>query len=161
MTQVETERKFIIEKPLALNGLEYADMVQTYLISERSTRRVRMTKTGDVKKYYFTEKVRQSALSCVETEREIDEKTYFLLLEEADKSRNPVQKRRYYYPFEKWMLEIDVYPFWQKQCVLEVELKSEGEDVRFPPDIKIIKEVSFEREYKNYALAKSVPAELI
>ena len=161
MTQVETERKFIIEKPLALNGLEYADIEQIYLTAARGTRRVRMMKTGDVKKYYFTEKIRRSALSALETEREIDEKTYLLLLKEADKSRNPVQKRRYYYPFKQWMFEIDIYPFWQKQCVLEVELQSEKEEICFPPDIKIIKEVSLEKEYKNFALAKKVPAELI
>ncbi len=161
MTQVETERKFIIRKPLALNGLRYVDIVQTYLVSERGTRRVRATQSGNVKKYYFTEKIHKSALSNFETEREIDEKTYISLLGEADKTRNPIQKRRYYYPFEKWLFEIDVYPFWQNQCVMEVEMKSEKEAVCFPPDIEIIKEVSLQKEYKNYALAQKIPDELI
>lgn len=161
MQNVETERKFIIRKPLALSGLEYADMVQTYLVSERGTRRVRAVQTGNVKKYYFTEKIRQSALSALETEHEIDEKTYLSLLKEADMERSPIQKRRYFYPFEKWVFEIDIYPFWQNQCVMEVEMRGEDEVVSLPPDIEIIREVTYQKEYKNFALAKSVPQELI
>ena len=161
MADLEIERKFIIRKPLNLDGFERVDMVQTYLISDVGTRRIRMTKCNSVKKYYFTQKLRQTHLVCIEEEREIDENEYNLLLLQADTTRNPIEKSRYYYHYEGHVFEIDVYPFWQRQCVMEVELGDEGETVCFPPDIEIIKEVTSEPSYKNFALARSVPKEII
>lgn len=161
MANLEIERKFIIRKPLILKDLERADMVQTYLTSGVGTRRVRAVQNGDVKKYYFTEKMRRNDLTCIENEREIDENEYKTLLSEADPARNPILKSRYYYPFACHVFEIDVYPFWQKQCVMEVELADEMQAVSFPPDIEIIKEVTEDRTYKNAALAQRVPQEIL
>ena len=44
---------------------------------------------------------------------------------------------------------------------MEVEMESENEVVSLPPDIEIIREVTYQKEYKNFALAKSVPQEII
>ncbi len=161
MANLEIERKYIIRKPLILETLERADMVQTYLTSDVGTRRVRSVQKGSVKKYYFTEKIRRTARTCIENERQIDEKEYELLLLQADPTRNPICKTRYYYPHAGLTFEIDVYPFWQKQCVMEVELQQEEQEISFPPDIEIIKEVTSDRAYKNFALAKTVPEEIL
>lgn len=161
MSNLEIERKFVIRKPLELERFARIDIVQTYLISDVGTRRIRMTEKDNVKKYYFTQKLRQTHLTCMEDEREIDENEYNLLLLQADATCKPILKSRYYYHYKGHIFEIDVYPFWQRQCVMEVELRDEGETVCFPPDIEIIKEVTSEPSYKNFALARSVPEEII
>ena len=160
MANFEIERKYIIRKPLMLNALERADMVQTYLLSTAGTRRVREVKKSGVKKYYFTEKRRKNHLTCIENEREIDEIEYKTLLLQADPARNAIIKSRYFYPFEGLTFEIDVYPFWEKQCVMEVELGAEDQSFCVPPDIEIIKEVTADKAYKNVSLAKAVPEEI-
>ena len=161
MANLETERKFIIRKPLILKELEYADMVQTYLVSDYGTRRVRQVQKSGVKKYYFTQKIRQNDLTCIENERQIGEKEYCELLKEADSTRSPVEKRRYYYPYAGLIFEMDVYPFWSRQCVMEVELEREDQAVNFPSDIEIICEVTGDKAYKNFALAAKVPEEIL
>ena len=160
MDNFEIERKFIIRKPLSLNDLKRADMEQTYLVSEMDTCRVRMVKIDNVKKYYFTQKVRQNNLTCIENERQIDENEYKSLLLQADPARNTIYKSRYYYPYGGLIFEIDVYPFWERQCVMEVELTSEDQAILFPPNIQIIKEVTDDKDYKNVALAMAVPEEI-
>lgn len=161
MTQLEIERKFIIRKPLVLHRLEHAAMEQTYLVSEKGTRRVRSVEKNDEKQFYFTHKIRRSPLTAEETERKIDKKEYDALLLEADPTRHTIVKTRYYYPYGELLFEIDVYPFWQHQCVMEVELKCEDSKVEFPPDIEILCEVTSDKAYKNVSLAQSVPEELI
>ena len=56
-------------------------------------------------------------------------------------------------------LTIDVYPFWQRQAVLEVELPSEDTPLLLPTYIEVIREVSGDRRYKNVSLAREIPAE--
>ena len=57
------------------------------------------------------------------------------------------------------MFEIDVYPFWKHQAIMEVELKDEGEAAPLPPDVTVLRELTGDRVYSNAALALSVPRE--
>ena len=101
---IEIERKFLIRYPSkevfdAIPACDRSAIVQTYLESEPGvTRRVRMRRYCDGTKYYKTEKIRRTALTCDEFEGEISEKEYAELLLTADKSRRPVEKER---PFAK------------------------------------------------------------
>ena len=161
MTQIEIERKFIIKKPAFLKNLDRVVIKQTYLLSNEGTRRVRSWEQGDVKKYYFTSKKRISALSCEETECEIGQKEYEFLLLQKDPHRKTIEKIRYFYPVGELVFEIDEYPFWQRQCVMEIELSGEEQEFSIPMDIEVICEVTEDKSYKNFALAKRVPEELI
>ena len=50
---------------------------QTYLLSEKGvTARVRKRENSDRCQYTHTEKIRLSVLTCIETERDIEEKEY-------------------------------------------------------------------------------------
>lgn len=51
-------------------------------------------------------------------------------------------------------LELDIYPFWKDKAILEIELASEDEEISIPNEIKIIKEVTDDENYKNANLAK-------
>ena len=161
MTKPEIERKYVIRKPDVLAQLERWEMAQTYLRSESGTRRVRMRMQNDIKEYYFTHKERVIALTALETERSIDEEEYQSLLAQRDPRKNTVYKTRYLYPYQGQLFEIDVYPFWERQCVMEIELTAEDTPVVFPPEIEVIAEVTRDVRYKNVRLAEQIPEELI
>ena len=160
---LEIERKFLIRYPSkevfdTIPACDRSAIVQTYLESEPGvTRRVRMRRYCDGTKYYKTEKIRRTSLTCDEFEGKISEKEYMGLLLTADKSRRPVEKERLLLKSGEHVFEIDIYPFWSDRAVMEVELSSEEETFTFPAGIEVIKEVSGDKRYKNAALAKEIP----
>ncbi len=166
LTPIECERKLLIRYPdlnaLLRMGAEKSLIEQTYLTSkdgasERVRRRVFENRTV----YIYTKKVRVSALSAEEYEEEITKEEYAALLLRRDEGRQPILKERYVLPFDGHILELDTYPFWSRQAILEVELSSENEHFSLPKEIEVIRDVSSEIRYKNAALAKSIPPEEI
>ncbi len=156
---VETERKFIIEKPslsiLALQeGYFSAEIKQSYLETDKNeTRRVREYIRDNTPKYFETTKRRISPISAVEAEREIGKAEYEALLKELKKGSRTITKTRHSFPYRERIIEIDVYPEWKKHAIMEIELADEREEINVPDFIKIHQEVSGKREYSNASLA--------
>ena len=164
---LEIERKFLIRYPSeavlkTIPACHRSAIVQTYLESDPGvTRRVRMRSYCDGTKYYKTEKIRRTALTCDEFEGEITRDEYESLLKSADKTRKPVKKERLLLDGGDHTFEIDIYPFWGDRAIMEVELSSEEETFTVPAGIEIIREVSGDKRYKNAALAKEIPNDMI
>lgn len=78
---------------------------------------------------------------------------------EADPARKPVRKTRYCLTENNRYYQIDIYPEWTKQAVMDLDLHTEDEAVVFPDCIDVIREVSGEKKYSNYAFAVSMPEE--
>ena len=162
---IECERKFLIRMPDLTHlrsciGVKESEIVQTYLLAPQGvTARVRARTENGVTTYTHTEKIRSTVLSAIEREREISREEYDKLLKTKDPERQTIFKTRFVLPCEGHFCEIDVYPFWQKQAVLEVELRSEGETFVLPDFISVIREVSGEKAYKNALLARRIPSE--
>ena len=162
---LEIEYKYLIRYPdIAVldsqPGSKKAEIVQTYLLSESGvTARVRSWTENGTTRFFKTEKKRISRMTAEEKETQISEEEYLLLLKKADPARKPIAKIRYRIPYASHLLEIDIYPFWKKQAVLEIEISHEGEAVDIPSYLSVIRDVSGEREYKNQSLAFSVPKE--
>jgi CYTH domain-containing protein len=161
---IECERKFLIRRPdealLRSMGAQASNITQTYLLAEPGvTERVRARVFSDKTVYTHTKKVRISALSATEDEKEVSHEDYERLLKRSDPSRTPLQKTRYTLPSGKHLLEMDLFPFWEKQAVLEIELSAEDETFTIPDFIFVLREVTGEAAYKNVHLAKQVPAE--
>ncbi len=159
----EIERKFIIRRPdrgyLEANG-ESTEILQTYLIGEPGeTTRVRKRWNGDETRYILTIKSRVSAIRQIEREREISEAEYEELLKTADPDRTPVRKQRWVVDYRGQRFEIDLFPFWEKQAYLELELRDESQEILFPPELDIIREVTGDARYTNRALAREIPKE--
>jgi CYTH domain-containing protein len=156
----EIERKYLIEYP-DLNILENypkSEIAQTYLITnDGMTSRVRKRTTNGVTKYIFTEKKRITDVKCIENERELSAEEYEELLKLADTERRTVIKTRYCIPFNGRVAEVDLYPFWSDRAIAEVEMENEDEAVILPEFIKVIREVTAEKAYKNYSIAKEIP----
>ena len=72
-----------------------------------------------------------------------------------------IRKERYCLMYKGTYYEIDIFPFWNKQAYLEVELLSENEKIRIPEFIKVIREVTYDPRYKNSSLCNSIPKEEI
>ena len=161
----EIERKFLIEYP-DVNELEAypestkSEISQTYLLTDDGfTSRVRKRTTNGATKYIFTEKKRVNDVKCIENEREITKEEYNDLLKLADPERRTIEKTRYCLPYGERVVEIDIYPFWTNRAIAEVEMEDECESVRLPGFIKVIREVTAEKAYKNVALAKEIPSD--
>lgn len=163
LTPIEIERKFLILMPnadllKACEGVRVKRIKQTYLASNDG-KNARVRKIEEDQRIYFIKTVKEkiSSLSSYENEYEITEAQYSDELKNADKGKNPIIKTRFCIPYENHVIEIDVYPFWTDRAILEVELDGENEDFTLPPFIRVIKEVSEDKRYKNTMLAQSVP----
>ena len=155
----EIERKFLIAYP-NLKKLEEnpnchkIDIIQTYLKSaEDEEIRVRQRGEGGHYVYFKTIKRKVTDIKRVETECRIKKDEYLALLMQADTQKHQIRKTRYCLTYENQYFEIDVYPFWQDQAIMEIELRNENEEIRFPDMIRVIKEVTDDPAYKNAALA--------
>jgi CYTH domain-containing protein len=156
---LEIERKFLITYP-SLSWLEEqpgarkAELEQTYLTSDGScSRRVRLWREGAELHCYRSVKRAVSDMTRIEEEDEISAEEYRRLLAEADPERRPVRKTRWCLPYVGHVLEIDLFPFWSTQAVLECELESEDEAFSLPPELTVLREVTGDRRYLNSVLA--------
>lgn len=157
---LEIERKFLIEYPNikwleSLPNCRKVDIIQTYLLSKEGDElRVRQRGENGSYIYFKTLKRRVSDTSRVEIEERLSQNEYLRLLMEADPARRPIRKTRYCLTYDNQYFEIDLYPFWDDKAIVEIELKDENEEIRFPKEMTIIKEVTDEESYKNASLAK-------
>lgn len=156
----EIERKFLIEYPniielKKLPNCQRVEIIQTYLNApEGEESRVRQRGIDGNYIYYQTTKKKVTDLKRVEVERRLSKDEYLRLLMDADPACRPIRKTRYCLTYDNQYFEIDVYPFWQDQAIIEIELSSENAEIRFPKQIKVLKEVTGDDLYKNASLAR-------
>ena len=161
----EIERRFLIRRPsdatlAALPHCRVEDIEQVYLLASAGvTARVRSRGEGDDRLYYETVKRRLSDATREETERRLTEEEYRQALAFADPARRPIVKTRACLVHAGQYFELDRFPFWQKQAILEIELLSEDAPIVLPPFVEVLREITGDPDYTNAALARSVPPE--
>ena len=161
---LEIERKFLIAMPdlcWLSTVAESTEITQTYLRATPlfSTNRVRKRGRGGVYTYTHTRKQHITDVTRVELEDEISEREYLELLSEADPERHTIQKTRYCLDYAGQTFEIDIFPFWTTQAYMELEMQTEDQKIEFPPQIRILREVTADPRYNNSELARAIPAE--
>ena len=164
MEHLEIERKYLIRMPdrALLARLPSSRIEQVYILTPEGKReRIRRRVFPDAAVCTHTVKERLSDLTRIEREEEISEERYRELLLRADPSRQRIRKTRFIYEYAAQPFEIDVFPFWDDRALMELELRDENEELRFPPGIEIIREVSSEGRYTNAAIAREIPREEI
>ncbi len=156
----EIERKFLIEYPSLkmldnLPNCHKVEIVQTYLKSTKGTD-VRVRQRGENGSFTYTKTIKQkvSDMKRIETETRITKDDYIRLLVQADTTKHQIIKTRYCLMHEGQYFEIDIYPFWQDQAIMEIELLEENQKIKFPKFIKIKEEVTGNPKYFNTELAK-------
>ena len=155
----EMERKFLIRFPdlyyLETNPLcRKVEITQTYLRSE-SGEEIRIRRRGENGHYVYYETHKRSldGMKRLSTEKRLSQSEYRRLLKNADPKRRTIYKTRYCLTYDNQYFEIDVYPFWHDKAIMEIEVREEDTEIRFPDEIRVIREVTGEPEYKNAALA--------
>ena len=138
-----------------LPNCQRVEIVQTYLTATNGEEsRVRQRGLDGNYIYFQTTKKKVTELKRVEVERRLSKDEYLRLLMDADPTCRPIRKTRYCLTFDNQYFEIDIYPFWKDKAILEIELADESSEIRFPAQIKVIKEVTDDDSYKNASLAK-------
>ena len=156
---MEIERKFLIRYPDLdwlgqLPNCRRVDIIQTYLLANPGEEvRVRQRGENGSYIYYKTRKRRVSETARVELEERLTQAEYLKLLMDADPAKRPIRKTRYCLTYDNQYFEIDVYPFWDDQAIVEIELRDEAQEIRFPKQLKVIREVTADESYTNAALA--------
>lgn len=157
----QEKRKYLISMPdCALLEANYGAaplrMMQTYLSSNNPNieRRVRQQKSGGEYLYFYTEKRRGEDGSKWVTEKPISEKEYISYLMESDLSLHSVRKTKYNFVCQGHRMQVDVYPFSDDKAVLFIYGK-QSDYTEIPPEIKILRDVTNDEEYKNRMLAKT------
>lgn len=156
---LEIVRKFLVEYPdLPKLKKRYncrrVEIRQAYLDArEGEELRIRERKEDGKNIYYKTLKRRLSDRKRLEIEERLSRSEYLRLLREADPTLGSIRKTRYCMSHEGQFFQLDLYPFWDDRALLEIELSDENALVQFPEGIRVIREVTGDREYSNAALA--------
>ncbi len=159
---VEIERKYLIKMPnideLSEKYilLKQIKINQTYLVrlEKEIERRIRREEIKNEVFFFYTEKSGKG-IKRKEEEKEISFDLYSELMKEKDINLNEIVKNRYVYDYKGHKFEIDIYPFWSDYAVFEVELNSEDENIDMLPDLKIVREVTEDKRFKNNSLAEN------
>lgn len=156
----EIERKFLIEYPDldVLNKMKTCRRIpitQAYLTTPDEGY-FRIRKRGEDKNavYIKTVKIKISDLKRIEIENYISEKEYKEHMNKKEYITGLISKDRYCIVWNNSYYELDVYPFWNDKATIEIELLSENQPYKLPDFIKLIREVTFEKEFRNFALAQ-------
>lgn len=165
----EIERKYLIRRPSeeqldAIPGCSRTEIIQTYLTATESGAVRRVRKRGSQLsgyEYTYTEKIDVAFGERIERERVISEEEYLGLLAEASPDRAPIEKTRCVFEYKGQVFELDIYPFSDEYAALEIELCDINEQVILPDHLMVLKDVTGDDRYANYALAASgrFPAE--
>ena len=158
---LEIERKWLLASApssewLRAHGAVAKRIEQVYLRSdgEPGGRRVRRTETDAGVEHVETRKRARSGFTREEVERSIGPAEYAAALVDAEPSRQPVRKTRWVFPYAGHRLELDVFEIPAGVVLLEIELTSEDEAVELPPDLPVVREVTDDRAYLNWNLAR-------
>ena len=166
MKKIETERKYVILKPsanilMSQEGFTSSDITQIYLFDKEKTHRIRKRVFSDGREEYTENtKRRISALSSIETEEEISRERFCELEQQIAPGSTAVQKTRITFSYGGKLFEVDIYPEWNKTCILEVELENENESIDFPDFISVARDVTGDRKYSNHSMAYEFPNEI-
>ena len=158
---MEIERKYLIAYPNLKEHEKYpncrkVDIVQIYLQSDSDSEEVRIRQRGQDGNYiYFkTRKRKVGNGKRIEIEERLSQEEYLSLIPMADPACRPVRKQRYCLSENGLYYEIDIYPDWQDKAIMEIELRTEKQEIVFPDCVKVIREVTDDDSFSNHALAK-------
>ena len=152
---IENERKFMVEVVGEIPNAIETDIVQTYLMSEPGTV-VRLRKRMMQGKYVYLQTTTKTVgdNERIVTERNISYNQYMSMMALADPTRQSIHKIRKSFIWEGQYYELDQFidpdPGFS---ILEMDSETKGEETKFPPFIKVIKDVTGKVKYYNINLA--------
>jgi CYTH domain-containing protein len=156
----EIRRRFLIDYPdtaalEALPGCHREDLEQVYLRSEEDEEiRIRRSPGEDGEVFYLTRRRLHDGQRRLEAEGRLSEREYMQFMTNADPERRPIRKVRYRLIWNSQHYEIDLYPFWTDQAVLEVSLQEADDKITVPDFLHVQRDVSEDPCYEISYLAQ-------
>ena len=156
---LEIERKFLIFYPDLglLNNMPACRRVplsQTYLDTPEEGRfRVRKRGEGEDAVFIKTVKKKISEIRRIEIEESISEDEYENYISRKEYCGGTIAKDRYCIVWNNSYFELDVFPFWDRFALLEIELLDEKQEFALPDFVTVIKEVTYDESFRNKTLA--------
>ena len=156
---LEIERKFLIKYPDiklldSIDTCRRVPVTQAYLDTPgEGMFRIRRRGESNDAVYIKTVKRKINDLTHIEIEDYISENEYYAYLEQKEFIHGIISKDRYCIALNSMYYELDVYPFFSDRATLEIELLSEDQPYVLPGFVEVIREVTFEKQYKNKYLA--------
>jgi CYTH domain-containing protein len=167
-TKLEKEKKFVVKLPTSWAALaELFDGIvdvkrinQTYLVPEHGEQAARVRKTveglsGDTNTvYHYNQKTPVETGVHEEKEHEISQKEYEKSLKKSNPDKCAVEKTRFVFKWHDQVFELDLFKGHLKGlAILEIELDDMHDLVELPPFLKVVKEVTKDKRFSNFALA--------
>ena len=153
---ITEERKYIVRVTGDVPSTTTSHITQTYLVSDPDTE-VRLRKrewaNGNVVNVH-TSKKSLGANQQVETERQVSNALYESMLLQADPYRQTIRKHRKSFIWMGQYFELDTYERQLEGLViLETKGITDKENVKFPPFLEVVKDITGDKKYYNYNLA--------
>lgn len=153
--QIEEERKYRVEVIGDIPECITSDISQIYLTSEPNSevRLRRRTTQGNVINILTTRK-RVSADEELVTERQVSNALYESLTKQADPYRHPIEKQRQSFIYNGQFFELDTYlGVHSGLVILETKGISCHSELKLPPFLRIVEDITGKTEYYNRHLA--------
>jgi CYTH domain-containing protein len=168
-TKLEIEKKYLVKFPTSWSDLaELFDGIvdvrrisQTYLKPNPGEQAARVRKTveglsGETETVYHFNQKKPTGDTGVheETEYEISKNDYQKHLKNSNPTKCAVEKTRFVFDWHDQTFELDLFKGHLKGlAILEIELEDKDDVVELPPFLKVIKEVTDDKKFTNFALA--------
>jgi CYTH domain-containing protein len=157
---LETRRKYLIRIPDTEElerrpNCSRVEILQAYLKSEIPGEMIRIRQRGrDGHHLYYKTRKRMIDGKRIELEERLTKDEYLELLAQADPEYRLIRKDRYCLSENGLYYNIDIYPQWPDQAMMEIELYGGEEKVKYPEGIEVIREVTGEEAFTNPAIAR-------
>jgi CYTH domain-containing protein len=166
--KLEKEKRFLIKPPHSwidlaklFDGIiDIKRISQTYLKPEEGEQAIRVRKTiegltGNTNTiYHFNQKEPVETGAHKEKEHEISEKQYQKYLKKADPSKCEIEKTRFVFDYQDQTFELDLFKGHLKGlAILELEMFDIDDTIELPPFLKVVREITKEKNYNNFNLA--------
>ena len=152
---IEEERKYIVEIVGEMPDCIESDITQTYLVAEPGSE-VRLRRRGWNGKFVnvLTTKKKISDKEQLETERQVTNKLYQSLLQQSDPYRQTIHKMRKSFIWKGQYFELDSFltPV-SNLIILETKGIKRHEEVKFPPFLRVVEDITGNTQYYNYNIA--------
>ena len=149
------ERKYIVEVTGTMPDCIESTIAQTYLVADPGVE-VRLRRRdweGKIVNVHTTKK-KLSGQEEIVTERQVNNSLYESLLQQADPYRQTIHKQRKSFIWRGQYFELDTYQgALDGLVILETKGISRHQDVKFPPFLRVVQDITGNHDYYNHTLA--------
>lgn len=128
---------------------------QYYLTSTNGIeRRIRKRVRNGNELYSYSEARYLSTNERIKSDKVLSSRQYYDYNSEIDHNLKPINKERHSFINNNLFYKLDIFDFDETEGLLSVQV-GEGDEIKLPEYIKVVKDVTNNEHFKNYYLAQS------